>query len=123
LAEAEPVAVANMQVGGGAFWLARGWIALARGDVVGAEAMFRTAAADRRPAWHIRQPIGFGAGDFAPELAAYWLGVALLRRGDTDRSIRLMAAARRSVERGYAKVAAMEGRRRGDDTVAEARAA
>ena len=75
-------------------WAARGWVLLDRGDVRGGGGDVPRGGARRDAA----RPRG------RPPLATcgsplYWLGVALLRRGDVERGVRLMAAGHRAAQR------------------------
>jgi tetratricopeptide (TPR) repeat protein len=118
LDEADPVS----QLGSYLFvWTngqARGWVLLEKGDVRGAEAMFRAAVRDEVSVPRLRGRPPFATGG-SP---LYWLGAALLRRGEVERGVRLMAAGHPEAQQAEPGFGLGPGRRRVDALLAEAKA-
>jgi predicted ATPase len=118
LDEAYPVALTSSLLGvGRTFAQARGWVRLNRGDIDGAAAMFRAAVRNETPPGRARPPFAsYGS-------PLYWLGLAILRGGDAERGIRLMAAGHPEAQRTPPGLGMGPGRERVEAALEEAKAA
>jgi predicted ATPase len=122
LDEAYPIVQASMLLGlERTYRQVRGWVLLAGGDAHAAAEMFREAVRDEAPAGRASPPLGSGGSPL------YWLGVSLVRDGEVERGVRLMAAGHRAAHESPLGDPIMRllapGTERIDETVDEAKAA